>query len=70
MTTDGRIGLKRGQRCSGTDQARANADRGRLMMRRISLLIEAGDAAAMELLDKIMKLKPAKAVEVNPTCTG
>jgi hypothetical protein len=41
-----------------------------LMMRRISLLIEAGDAAAMELLDKIMKLKPAKAVEVNPTCSG
>ena len=35
--------------------SRANADRGRLMMRRISLLIEAGDSASMELLDKLMK---------------
>lgn len=38
----------------------ANAQKGRLMMRRIALLIEAGDAAVMDLLDKLMKVKPAK----------
>jgi hypothetical protein len=41
--------------------SRANAQKGRLMMRRIALLIEAGDAAVMDLLDKLMKVKPAKA---------
>jgi hypothetical protein len=42
--------------------SRANAHRGKLMMRRITLLIDGGDAAVMELLDKLMKVKPAKAV--------
>ena len=42
--------------------SRANAQKGRLMMRRIALLIEAGDAAVMDLLDKLMKVKPAKSV--------
>lgn len=41
--------------------SRANAEKGRLMMRRIALLIEYGDAAAQDLLDKLMKVKPAKA---------
>lgn len=41
--------------------SRANAQKSRLMMRRIALLIEAGDAAVVELLDKLMKVKPAKA---------
>jgi hypothetical protein len=40
--------------------SRANAQKGRLMMRRIALLIDAGDAAVMDLLDKLMKVKPAK----------
>lgn len=40
--------------------SRANAQRGRLMMRRIALLIDTGDAAVVELLDKIMKIKVAK----------
>lgn len=38
--------------------SRANAEKGRLMMRRIALLIEYGDAAAQDLLDKLMKVKP------------
>jgi hypothetical protein len=41
--------------------SRANAQKGRLVMRRVALLVEAGDAAAMDLLDKLMKVKPAKA---------
>ncbi len=40
---------------------RANAQKGRLVMRRIALLIESGDGAFMDLLDKLMKVKPAKA---------
>lgn len=40
--------------------SRANGQKGKLMLRRISLLIDAGDAATMELLDKLMKVKPAK----------
>ena len=40
--------------------SRTNAHRGKLMMRRITLLIDGGDAAVMELLDKLMKVKPAK----------
>ncbi len=43
------------------DLSRTNAHRGKLMMRRISLLIDGGDAAVMELLDKLMKVKPTKA---------
>lgn len=42
------------------DLSRANAHKGKLMMRRITLLIDGGDAAVMELLDKLMKVKPAK----------
>jgi len=40
--------------------SRANAEKGRLMMRRIALLIEYVDAAAQDLLDKLMKVKPVR----------
>ena len=40
--------------------SRANAQKGRLMVRRIALLIESGDSAAMEIFEKLMKVKPAK----------
>lgn len=40
--------------------SRANAEKGRLMMRRISLLMEVGDAAVTDLLDKLMKVKLTK----------
>ena len=43
------------------DLSKANAHKGKLMMRRISLLIETGEASAMELLDKLMKVKLSKA---------
>jgi len=43
------------------DLSKANAHKGKLMMRRISLLIESGEASAMELLDKLMKVKLSKA---------
>lgn len=42
------------------DLSKANAHKGRLMMRRVSLLIENGEASTMELLDKLMKVKPSK----------
>ena len=42
------------------DLSKANAHKGRLVMRRISLLIENGEASTMELLDKLMKVKPSK----------
>jgi hypothetical protein len=40
----------------------ANRQKARLTMRRISLLIETGEAGVMELIDKLCKLKPTKAV--------
>jgi hypothetical protein len=40
--------------------SRANAIKSRLVMRRIALLVEAGDQAALDLIDKLIKLKPAK----------
>ena len=43
------------------DLSKANAHKGKLMMRRISLLIESGETSAMELLDKLMKVKLSKA---------
>ncbi len=46
------------------DLSKANAHKGKLMMRRISLLIETGEASAMELLDKLMKVKLSKAQAV------
>ena len=42
------------------DLSIANRQKARLTMRRIALLIETGDAAVMELIDKLCKLKPAK----------
>jgi hypothetical protein len=39
-----------------------NSQKSRLMMRRIALLIESGDSTVMELLDKLMKIKPAKTI--------
>jgi predicted HTH domain antitoxin len=43
------------------DLSIANRQKGRLTIRRISLLIETGDIAVMELVDKLCKIKPAKA---------
>lgn len=40
--------------------SRANTQRSRLALRRITLLVETGDAIAMDLLEKLMKVKPAK----------
>lgn len=40
--------------------SKGNSQKSRLVMRRIALLIESGDSVAMELLDKLCKLKPAK----------
>ena len=40
--------------------SKGNSQKTRLVMRRIALLIESGDAAALELLDKLMKVKPAR----------
>lgn len=42
------------------DLSIANRQKARLTMRRIALLIETGDAAVLELIDKLCKLKPAK----------
>ncbi|MCX7248796.1 MAG: hypothetical protein NTX31_14190 [Burkholderiales bacterium] len=42
--------------------SKGNSQKSRLMMRRIALLIESGDSAVMELLDKLMKVKPARPV--------
>ena len=41
--------------------SKANAHKGKLMMRRITLLIDSGEASVMELLDKLMKVKLPKA---------
>ena len=42
--------------------SKGNSQKSRLMMRRIALLIESGDSAVLELLDKLMKVKPARPV--------
>lgn len=42
--------------------SKGNAQKSRLTMRRIAHLIESGDSVAMELLDKLMKVKPVKPV--------
>lgn len=43
------------------DLARANAQRSKLVMRRITLLLEIGDATAAELIEKLLKVKPKAA---------
>jgi len=43
------------------DLSVANKQKARLTMRRIALLIETGDTAVMDLIDKLCKIKPAKA---------
>ena len=43
------------------DLSIANKQKARLTMRRIGLLIETGDTAVMDLIDKLCKIKPAKA---------
>ena len=43
------------------DLSKANAHKGKLMMRRITLLIDSGEASVMELLDKLMRVKLPKA---------
>ena len=40
----------------------ANKQKSRLTMRRIALLIETGDTAVMDLIDKLCKIKPVKAM--------
>lgn len=40
--------------------SKANAHKSKLMMRRITLLIDSGEASVMELLDKLMKVKLSK----------
>lgn len=42
------------------DLSVANKQKARLMMRRIALLIETGDTAVMDLIDKLCKVKPVK----------
>jgi hypothetical protein len=42
------------------DLSIANKQKARLTMRRIALLIETGDSAVMDLIDKLCKIKPAK----------
>lgn len=43
--------------------SKGNRQKSRLMMRRIALLIDSGDSAVLELIDKLMKVKPARAAE-------
>ncbi len=43
------------------DLSVANKQKSRLTMRRIALLIETGDTAVMDLIDKLCKIKPVKA---------
>lgn len=43
------------------DLSIANKQKARLTMRRIALLIETSDAAVMDLIDKLCKIKPVKA---------
>lgn len=40
------------------DLARGNAQRSKLVLRRVTLLLDAGDANAIELVEKLMKVKP------------
>jgi hypothetical protein len=42
------------------DLSVANKQKARLTMRRIALLIETGDTAVMDLIEKLCKIKPAK----------
>lgn len=42
------------------DLSVANKQKARLTMRRIALLIETGDTAVMELIDKLCKINPVK----------
>jgi hypothetical protein len=41
--------------------SRANSQRARLVMRRIGLLVESGDGAAVDLIEKLMKVRPKAA---------
>lgn len=40
------------------DLGRVNAQRAKLVMRRIALLIDSGDQVAAEMIDKLLKVKP------------
>jgi len=42
------------------DLSVANKQKARLTMRRIALLIETGDTAVLDLIDKLCKIKPSK----------
>jgi hypothetical protein len=44
------------------DLSIANKQKARPTMRRIALLIETGDAAVMDLIDKLCKIKTAKSI--------
>lgn len=39
--------------------ARANAQKGKLVLRRVSLLLEMGEPTAIELIDKLLKVQPS-----------
>lgn len=41
--------------------SRANGQKTRLTMRRVALLLESGDSAVADLIEKMLKIKPAKA---------
>lgn len=41
--------------------SKANSVKSKLTMRRVALLVESGDSASMDLIDKLLKVKPAKA---------
>lgn len=40
------------------DLARSNAQRHKLVMRRVTILMESGDSVSQELIEKLLKVKP------------
>jgi hypothetical protein len=40
------------------DLARSNAQRQKLVLRRVTLLLESGDTISQDLIEKLMKIKP------------
>lgn len=42
------------------DLSKANAQKNRLMIRRITLLSESSDPTVLEMIEKLMKIKPSK----------
>lgn len=44
--------------------SRGNSQKARLTMHRIALLLETGDSTAMDLVDKLCKVKPTTAIKL------